>query len=68
MSTTRPPISRERMRWSMVSSWAGGTSAATITCRFESTSELKVWQNSCCMVLPCRNWKSSISSTSMDWN
>ena len=23
-------MSRERMRWSMVSSWAGGTSAATI--------------------------------------
>ena len=30
-----------------------------------STRELKVWQNSCCMVLPCRNWKSSISRTSI---
>ena len=70
MSTTRPPISRERMRWSIESSCEGGPSAATITWRRESTRPLKALQNSCCMVLPCRNWKSSISrtSTAANWS
>jgi hypothetical protein len=43
----------------------GGRSAAITTWRPASISALSVWQNSACVDLPCRNCRSSITSTSM---
>ena len=43
----------------------GGRSAAITTWRPPSISELSVWENSAWVDLPCRNCRSSITSTSM---
>jgi hypothetical protein len=60
-------MSLERMRWSMVSSCDGGTSAATITCLLESTNELK-----CGRILlhglALQELEVHQSDTSTDWN
>ena len=66
ISTTRPDASRERTRSSRFSRSSGGRSAATTTCRPASIIALSVCENSAWVDLPCRNCRSSISSTSVE--
>ena len=64
-SVSRPISNRLRIRSSKPLSSLGGTSLVMTTCLLALCRVLKVWKNSSCVcTLPCRNWMSSMSSTS----